>query len=123
VEEIARGTALSMLALLTLTAALLPGAPLGTTRPVVLGETAMSRRNALPIFGAGLVAAAALPSMARADEDSIAAIAARANAKAAAEREAKMPKPVREEGDGANLVSAQSSGHHRWWQYPPPASQ
>lgn len=76
----------------------------------------MSRRNALPIFGAGLVVAAALPSIARADDDTIAAIAARANAKAAAEREEKKPKPVREEGEGTNLVSAQSPGHFCWWE-------
>jgi hypothetical protein len=99
-----------MLALLAICAALLPGAPVGITSPAVLGKTAMSRRNALPIFGAGLAVAAGLPRLARADDDAIAAIAARANAKAAAEREAKKPKPIREEGEGSNLVSAPPHG-------------
>jgi len=82
-------------------AALLPGAPVA--RPVVHDGAAMSRRSALPLFGAGL-ALAALPTVVCADDDAVARIAARQNAAAQAERDANKPVVEREAGEGANLV-------------------
>ena len=86
-----------MFALLTIAAALVPAPPALTSRFPAVSDAALSRRNAIPLFGAGL-ALAAMPRSAKAD--SIGDIAARANAQAQLDRENAKPKAVREEGEG-----------------------
>eukprot|EP00967_Tisochrysis_lutea_P084912 scaffold118896_cov27-Tisochrysis_lutea.AAC.2 len=91
---------MALVTLVTLVAALSPGAPMHSSNQA---QPAISRRNFLPLGAAAGLSLAAMPAFA--EDDAIAAIAARANAKAAAEREAKKPQPVREAGEGADLVS------------------
>ena len=92
-----------MFAALLASTALLTPAP-AQSRSAVTTDASVSRRNALPLFGAGALALAAAPRVALADDDAIAAIAARANAAAAAEREAKKPKPLRNDEESSFQV-------------------
>ena len=96
---------LSYLLLVSSASALLV-APLGPrleTRAVSPAMSATSRRAHLEqVAAAGAMLALATPLAAKAD--TIEEIAARANAKAQAEREAVKAERIREEGEGTNLV-------------------
>ena len=88
-----------MLALLVSSSALLPSA-----KPPVANVASSSRRSVLAAAPGVALGAAALTAAPAAWADSIEEIAAKANAKAAAEREQVRVEKIRQEGEGANAV-------------------